>query len=162
MNFDFDTIKLLFDIFDIINKDNKYVILNKIDKTEYDFNSYFAQKIQFAYTWVFATRYDPSNLEKMNNSLTKEEYQKAFSDEAKLIYDTIIQKVVINLQTLGIMYQEESLIKEVIKEIPSFNSTNIIKGLYANPDGYKAFVYWAKDASEFELTKEEDIPHRKK
>ncbi len=159
MNFEFDTVKLLFDLFDIVNKDNKYIILNKLDKTEYDFNDQFAENIKFAYTWVLATKYKPSI--EMNNNLTKEEYHQAFNEEAKLIYDTIMQKVISNFQSLGIIYPEEDLIIEVKKEIPSFNS-DIIKGLYANIDGYNSFVYWVKEASLFELTKEENDFKRKR
>ena len=156
MDYSFEKVKKLYDNYGI-GKDRttgKYVVYEKRSNTVYDFDSDIANAVKFAWSWVYATTYGQSTVSPStinSGELTPEEYKRAFNENSRLTYDTIMENVIMGLQTFGRMYRPEALKKEVKEAVPYAHAADIVDGLYDKPNRYASFEEWCRKAATSEL-----------
>ena len=158
MDYSFEAVKKLYDRYGI-GKDRvtgKYVIFEKGTNTVFDFDSDLANSVKFAYTWMYATRYGHSSasLTLNNDELSQEEYERAFNENSRLTYDTIMENAIMGLQSFGRMYRPEALKSEVAAIVPYAHAVDIVDGLYERPNAYASFETWCRKAAGIELNQE--------
>ena len=147
MNYSFDTLKTLYDKYTIEkdSKSGKTVIVDRKTRDLWEYEGKFAACVNFAHTWVFATRYNPfQSNEGINKSrISDDDYGRAFSESARDSYNAIMESLVTFLQESGKMPKCETLVNETSKKIESPEAENIIRGLYAKNSWYASLVFWS-------------------
>ncbi len=148
MDYDFDTVKRLYDRYDIgfDAKTNTHYIADRKSGKYYSFEGLGAEKVKFAHYWVYATKYGKST-STPNNDTTEEEYALAFSDNLREVYNTIIGTSIQHLQSTGRMCKVEALQNDLSSEVLYAHAKDVAEGLYAKPNGYLAFETWCKEVA---------------
>lgn len=149
MNYSFDTLKTLYDKY-TIEKDSKSgrtVIVDRKTRDLWEYEGVFAACVNFAHTWVFATRYDPSQ-ENVSTSISKgkisdDDYGRAFSEASRDSYNAIMECLVTYLQESGRMPKCETLVNETAKKAEGSEAENIVRGLYSKNSWYASLLFWS-------------------
>ena len=161
MEYDFDTVKRLYDKYGISvdPKTNTYCITDRKDGKSYSFEGLGAEKVKFAHYWVYATKYGQSTSSPNNSNITEEEYARAFSEDLREVYNTIIGTAIQHLQTIGRMCKVEALKNELSEAIYA-HAQDVAEGLYSKPNGYAAFETWCREVAKV-YTPEEWVSNNK-
>lgn len=147
MNYSFDTLKTLYDKY-TIEKDStsgKTVIVDRKTRDIWEYEGKFAACVNFAHTWVFATRYNPfqDNSSASKSNISEDDYGRAFNEESRKCYNAIMATLVTYLQASGKMPKCATLVNETEDLIESPIASNIIRGLYARNSWYASLVFWS-------------------
>ncbi len=147
MNYSFDTLKTLYDKY-TIEKDSqsgKTVIVDRKTRDLWEYEGVFAACVNFAHTWVFATRYNPSqdNANISKGKISDDDYGRAFSESSRDSYNDIMECLVTYLQESGRMPKCETLVNETSKKNESIETENVIRGLYSKNSWYASLLFWS-------------------
>lgn len=145
-NYSFETLKTLYDKYTIekTGKSGRTVIVDRKTREQWEYEGVFAACVNFAHTWVFATRYNPNKSENASKSkISDDDYGRAFSDASKDNYNAIMECLVTYLQEYGKMPKCNVLIENVSKKLGSLDANKVINGLYAKKSWYASLVFWS-------------------
>lgn len=152
MSFDFYTVKILFEQFNIVKNKDRYIIIDVTDNKEYDFyDSNFAEMVKFSYVWAYAANGEFTNPLKFEEiTLNKSDFQIYFKEDYITLYEVIMKTVIESMQNDNLMLDEDTLLSKVNKENINLDIPSLIKGLYLS-DCYPSFYYWVEAASPYEI-----------
>ena len=158
MSFDFYTVKILFEQFNIEKLNDKYIIIDITDNKEYDFyDSNFAEMVKFAYTWAYAANGEfKKELKYEEITLNKDNYLVFFQKDYILLYEVIMKTIINSIQKDNIMLDEYTLLSKVNEEDINLDIPSLIKGLYLS-DCYQSFQYWVDCASPYEIVPYQEL-----
>ena len=145
MNFTFNELKTLFNNYNL-KKDiyGQYYILNRNTGIPYN-DGLVIDYVKFSYDWIHITRYS-RNLKRIDSIIIEEsDYNYAFSDELKVVYDNIMNYSRQSLESTGEMISKENLI-ECLKQngINKEELLNIIEIIYTQEDFYQFYEIWLR------------------
>lgn len=145
MNYSFDTLKTLYDKYTIekAGKSGRTVIVDRKTRDLWEYEGIFAACVNFAHTWVFATRYDPDQKENTKSKVSDDDYGRAFSESSRNNYNAIMECLVTYLQEFGKMPKCDTLVEEVEKKLGNNEANKMINGLYAKKSWYASLVFWS-------------------
>ena len=103
-----------------------------------------AEKIKFAHYWLYATKYGQST--SYDSGFTEKEYERAFSDALREVYNIIIGTEIQHLQMTGRMCKVEALKSELSQALYS-HAGIVAEGLYSRPNGYATFETWCREVA---------------
>lgn len=145
MNYSFDTLKTFYDKY-TIEKDSeskKTVIVDRKTRELWEYEGIFAACVNFAHTWVFATRYNPFQEENSSKKkISDDDYERAFNEISRDNYNAIMECLVTYLQEFGKMPKCETLVKETENKLENPYAQNVIRGLYSKNSWYASLVFW--------------------
>jgi len=145
MDFSFDSVKVLYDTYGIQKENDKYVIVDRRNQNKFDFESDFAKNVMFAHSWVLSTKYNHSTTG--GNSITEEEYIRAFDENSRQTYSAILSTIVQGLKSFNRMYKLDVIEKEIKESVGYVHACDIVRGLYSSPKGYESLEHWCRQAS---------------
>lgn len=143
MDYSFENVKSLFDEFSLKQVNGKWLAINRKNNISYE-AEHLVSGVQFAHTWVKATEYNRSRNTNDPKIVTEDDYNHAFNEMTKVVYDEIMTQ---SRQLLSIrptlLLQPELLKKEVEAAIPGYiRAGSIIEGLYQEERFAKSFINW--------------------
>ena len=146
MEYGFDSVKSIYDRYDICQnlKTKEFSIFDKKNNNMYSFTGSFAEKVKFAHTWMYATKYGQSSSSTISYETTKEEYERAFSDTLRDAYNEIIAVELNIIHNIGRMGTSEA-VKKGVGQAHYAHIGQVIDGLYSKPKGLASFEMWCKE-----------------
>ena len=163
MDYSFEKVKKLYDKYVPTMVKGQMGVMDKTTKIPY-VDEDLINGVRFSHAWVYATMFEQSSskprLTKKDyindiatGNISKEEYIRAFNENAKITYETIINNVIEGIRSFGRMYKEEAIEKEVKLSVPYKNAPSIVRGLYdvKVPSVYLAFEDWCYRAADVKL-----------
>ena len=143
MNFEFEEVKRLFDKYALSMFNGKWIVIDKKTNIPY-FDEKFIAEVKFAHTWVKATEYNRSRTTPEKQIVTPDDYQFAFNEYAKTVYDAIMAYSKQVMQAAGTLYRPEVLKKEVEGVVRYRYAGSIVDGLYQEERYAKSFEDWVR------------------
>lgn len=125
--YDFDSLKNVYENYDIIG----HVAYNNKTGQYIDLSNPMYINVLFANLWVFATNYKEEKFNIYNS----------FSDNSKIIYNTILRGELASLNNDNKLLSYKDLVNYVSRYAPFKNYKNIIKYLYLN-NNYQVLFNW--------------------
>ena len=143
MNFELEDIELLFQRFSMVYLNDEYKVvdrktLNILDDQE------LVSKVKFAYTWIKATEHERSRETVDPGEFTENDYNYAFSEDAKSVYDAIMSNSKNMMITSNTIPSIDAL-KSIVKNATNYKyASSIIDGIFANSNRLKSFDEWIR------------------
>jgi len=144
MDFTFDELKNLFYTFNL-KQDiyGQYFIVNRQTGIPYN-DGLVVDYVKFAHTWVYATTHNRS-LKKDSNIMTQEDYDYAFNEEAREVYNLIMNYSNQVLKHTGRMIGKERLIEYIRQNgIPVNYLKSIVDAIYSQENFYNSYEIWVR------------------
>lgn len=143
MDFKFQEVKNLFDKYSLKVIDGKWAVTDR--KTSIPcFDEQFIAEVKFAHTWVKATEYNRSRTTTERQIVTPDDYQYAFNENAKAVYDSIMAYSQQVMQAAGTLYRPEVLKQEVEGAVKYKYAGSIVDGIYQEERYAKSFEDWVR------------------
>lgn len=151
MTYSFEKMKALFDQYHIQKLENgKYIIVDRKTKAVWNENDdpVLVDGVKFGYTWFNATEYGRSRTNPDARIVTADDYEYAFNEDAKKLYDKIMEIVSPVMQSTGHLLRCEPLIQE-IKQVKGLRTGSelTVQGLYQNDRFIQSFFNWTRRAN---------------
>lgn len=146
MNYNLESVKYLFNRYTIKEIDGQYIALERKTNLPY-YDENFVDKVKFAHMWVRATLFGRSRTTTSSNILTPEDYQYAFGDQAKDVYNTIMVLNKRIMQLTDKLCSKEDLRSDVEELLNYKYAGSIVEGLYEKGKYVEALENWVRNAS---------------
>lgn len=148
MDFTFDELKELYKRFNL-KKDiyGEYYILNRNTGIPYS-EGLIVDYVKFAYNWVHINRYSRLLNKKDSSLLEQEDYDYAFSEELRNVYDVIMKCSKEVLRMTGEIVNKVSLVEYLEKNgIVKQELLNVVEFMYLDEEFYKMYEIWVRYSS---------------
>ena len=147
MDYSFETVQNIFDEYELLEIEKGVLIAGgRKNHSLYDTVSLVAM-VKFAAVWVRATENERSRSTIDIKTVTEDDYNYAFSEQAKEVYDCIMAKSIQAMLNDGKLMNQETLSEEVSKDNIYKYVPSIVKGLYSNDKYLETFDNWVRKAS---------------
>lgn len=158
MNYSFEDIKEIYDKYTIMDVEEKTVVFDR-KKIVADFSEITRIQTEFAHLWFRATKDAKSSAELMY----EEDYQNAFSNESKDVYESIILTSQYSLLGEGRPLSEDDLIAWVKSDThnPDY-ACSIVSYIYDNDKNKRIMNRWVASSVEIPLFEETELINKSK
>ncbi len=128
--------------FEIVDRNSQAVCLDKAK----------ADQVKFAHTWFAATEFGRSRTTPNPKEVTQDDYSYAFNEEAKRIYDFIMDIASQTMLNGGVLIRKEPLRAEVLEAGLRAHAEDIVDGLYSKKRFLEAFNKWVRACNNMSMT----------
>lgn len=139
--YDFDSLKHIYDNYEIRNDRNNNLVAVNINTGEYTYKEKIIDKVKFSNLWFLSTMYERSR-ESLN--LTQEDYNYAFNEGAKSTYNHLMYSVQNQIKNYGEVNSIELF--EIVNKTNYKYTKSILEFLIKNQRNYEILNKWIKNA----------------
>lgn len=140
----FYDVKRLFDEFNIKKStDGAFQVVKRSNGITYG-NQALVDNVKFAHTWVAATEFGRSRMTPDTQVITQEDYSFAFDEEARRIYDFIMDAASQELINNGVLIGKEQLVAIIKTAVLRAHAKDVVEGLYSDKRFLEAFNKWVR------------------